>query len=147
MPGPGRKPSTEATLRMPPLRRARLSAKRSDRSVAIRTLRSTMVSCCARSSFAAGPSIPKPALLTTISRLEPCFCRRLRQAIAGVRQGSDRARSCGAARGRPPQCCPRPRQAAPRAAPPARRCGRAWQSRPRALRQGPPRRRSQAQWV
>src|SRR4051812_9815754 len=96
MPGPGRKPSTEATLRMPPLRRARLSAKRSERSVATRTLRSTMASCCVRSSFVAGPSSPKPALLTRISGSRPASCSvRARRSPA-----SGKGRSSAIARGR-----------------------------------------------
>ena len=44
MPGPGRKPAIEPTFKMPPLWRARLSAKASDRSVSARTLTSIIAS-------------------------------------------------------------------------------------------------------
>src|SRR5260370_456619 len=53
MPGPGRKAATEATLRMPPRCRARLSTKASDNSVSARMLRSIMPSCSLRSRAAA----------------------------------------------------------------------------------------------
>src|SRR5712691_301218 len=71
MPGPGKKAATEATLRMPPLWRSRLSMNASERSVSARTLRSIMRNCSARSSVAALPSSPKPALLTTMSGSTP----------------------------------------------------------------------------
>src|SRR5579883_3522918 len=67
MPGPGRNAATEATLSMPPRWRASASTQARERSVSARTLRSIMASCSARLSSAAGPTSPKPALLTTNS--------------------------------------------------------------------------------
>src|SRR5579875_2063283 len=55
----------DATLRIPPRWRVRLSVKASDSSVSARTLRSIMASCSARSRLTARPARPKPALLTT----------------------------------------------------------------------------------
>jgi len=64
--------ASDATLRMPPLRRLRLSTKASDRSVSARTLRSMTASCWARSSLSAAPVSPAPALLTITSGSRPC---------------------------------------------------------------------------
>ncbi len=101
MPGPGRKPATDATLRMPPLWRLRPSIQASERSVSARTLRSIIASCSARSSAAAGPSRPKPALLTTMSGSTP---RRAapRRCADRVARAADRRRrrAAGAGRGR-----------------------------------------------
>src|SRR3989304_223232 len=71
MPGPGRKPATDATLRMPPRWRARSSTKASDRSTSVRTLRSIMASCSSRLSTSARPSSPKPAGLMTYCAARP----------------------------------------------------------------------------
>src|ERR1043166_4847808 len=69
--GPDRNPATEATLRMPPRWRTRLSTQRSDMSVKLRTLRSIIASCSARSSAVAAPARPKPPLLITKPRSPP----------------------------------------------------------------------------
>src|ERR1041385_4359007 len=89
MPGPGMKPATEATFRMPPLCFTMPSIQRSDRSVSARTLRSIIASCSARSISAAGPCRPKPALLTTIAGSRP----RPQSSCAMSAGASERCRS------------------------------------------------------
>src|SRR5579872_5433860 len=75
MPGPGRKPAIEATLRIPPRLRMMESANRSDKSVKARILTAIIPSCSARSSSTARPINPKPALLTTYSTSTPSAAR------------------------------------------------------------------------
>src|SRR5450631_184701 len=72
MPGPGRKPAIEPTLRMPPRWRARLSTKASESSVSDRTLTSIIANCSSRSRELACPISPKPALLTMYCGSAPC---------------------------------------------------------------------------
>ena len=57
---PGRNAATDATLRMPPRCRAKLSTKANERSTKVRTLRSTMASCSSRLSFADAPTGRSP---------------------------------------------------------------------------------------
>src|SRR6185369_5128006 len=87
--GPGMKPATEATFRMPPLCFTMPSIQRSDRSVSARTLRSIIASCSPRSMSAAGPCNPKPALFTTIAGSSP----RPKSSCAMRAGASERCRS------------------------------------------------------
>src|SRR4029077_882157 len=89
MPGPGMKPATEATFRMPPLCFTMPSIQRSDRSVSARTFRSIIASCSPRSMSAAAPCRPKPALLTTIAGSRP----RPKSSCAIGAGASERCRS------------------------------------------------------
>ena len=101
MPGPGRNAATEATLRMPPRWRARLSTKASDNSVSARILTSIIASCSSRSRSAAEPTSPKPALLTTFAGSSPRRGQLLgdaRDGIAPFEVDADNGRP------RPPGC-------------------------------------------
>src|SRR5262245_7848586 len=90
MPGPGRKPAIEPTLRRPPRWRDRLSTKASDNSVNARTLRSIIWSCSSRSRALAIPARPNPALLMTNCGSAPCAASAsaIRRVAPGFRRSA-----------------------------------------------------------
>src|SRR6516225_6118041 len=102
MPGPGMKAAIDATLRMPPLRRLRLSMKASERSVSARTSRSIIASCSPRSSVSAAPEQAEARVVDDHVRLEAAPVERLSDGLRGIG-----AREVCRQNGRPPRALPR----------------------------------------